>query len=98
MVLTPGRFNSAYYDTRLLAREMDVPLVTSRDLLLRMTKVFAKTIRGRQQVDVIYRRVDDEFLDPLVFRADSTLGVAGLMSAYLQNNVVIAEMHQEQGC
>ena len=90
MVLTPGRFNSAYYEHAFLAREMDVPLVTSRDLFVENDKVFAKTIRGRQQVDVIYRRVDDEFLDPLVFRADSTLGVAGLMSAYLQNNVVIA--------
>jgi uncharacterized circularly permuted ATP-grasp superfamily protein len=90
VVLTPGRFNSAYYEHSFLAREMDVPLVTSRDLFVEDDKVFVKTIRGRQQVDVIYRRVDDDFLDPLSFRPDSTLGVAGLMSAYLQHNVVIA--------
>ena len=90
VVLTPGRFNSAYYEHAFLAREMDVPLVTSRDLFVENDRVFVKTIRGRQQVDVIYRRVDDDFLDPLTFRPDSTLGVAGLMSAYLQKNVVIA--------
>ena len=90
VVLTPGRFNSAYYEHSFLAREMDVPLVTSRDLFVENDRVFVKTIRGRQQVDVIYRRVDDDFLDPLTFRPDSTLGVAGLMSAYLQKNVVIA--------
>ncbi len=90
VVLTPGRFNSAYYEHSFLAREMDVPLVTSRDLFVEDEKVFVKTIRGRQQVDVIYRRVDDDFLDPLSFRPDSSLGVAGLMSAYLQHNVVIA--------
>jgi len=90
VVLTPGRFNSAYYEHSFLAREMDVPLVTSRDLFVDDSKVYVKTIRGRQRVDVIYRRVDDAFLDPLCFKPDSTLGVAGLMSAYLQNNVVIA--------
>ena len=90
VVLTPGRFNSAYYEHAFLAREMDVPLVTSRDLFIENDHVFVKTVRGRQQVDVIYRRLDDDFLDPLTFRPDSTLGVAGLMSAYLQNNVVIA--------
>lgn len=90
VVLTPGRFNSAYYEHAFLAREMDVPLVTSRDLFVENAKVYVKTIRGRQQVDVIYRRVDDAYLDPLCFRPDSTLGVPGLMSAYLQHNVVIA--------
>ncbi len=69
---------------------MDVPLVSSRDLFVENDHVYVKTIRGRQRVDVIYRRVDDAFLDPLAFRPDSTLGVAGLMSAYLQHNVVIA--------
>ena len=69
---------------------MSVPLVTSRDLFVENDKVYVKTIRGRQQVDVIYRRVDDAYLDPLCFRPDSHLGVAGLMSAYLQHNVVIA--------
>ncbi|AUX89297.1 MULTISPECIES: circularly permuted type 2 ATP-grasp protein [Acinetobacter] len=89
VVLTPGRFNSAYYEHACLARDMDVPLVTSRDLFVENSKVYVKTIRGRQQVDVIYRRVDDAYLDPLCFKPDSTLGVPGLMSAYLQHNVVI---------
>ena len=90
VVLTPGRYNSAYYEHSFLAREMDVPLVTSRDLFVENDKVYVKTIRGRQQVDVIYRRVDDAYLDPLCFMPDSSLGVAGLMSAYLCHNVVIA--------
>ncbi|MFT2242690.1 circularly permuted type 2 ATP-grasp protein, partial [Klebsiella pneumoniae] len=71
-------------------REMGVPLVTSSDLFVLNDKVYVKTVRGKQQVDVIYRRVDDAFLDPLCFRPDSTLGVPGLMSAYLQHHVVIA--------
>ncbi len=71
VVLTPGRFNSAYYEHAFLAREMDVPLVTSRDLFVDDSKVYVKTIRGRQRVDVIYRRVDDAFLDPLCFKPDS---------------------------
>jgi uncharacterized circularly permuted ATP-grasp superfamily protein len=90
VVLTPGRFNSAYYEHAFLAREMDVPLVTANDLFVEHDKVYVKTVRGRQQVDVIYRRLDDAFLDPLCFRPDSTLGVPGLMSAYLRHNVVIA--------
>lgn len=90
VVLTPGRYNSAYYEHAFLAREMDVPLVTSKDLFVENDKAYVKTIRGRQQVHVIYRRLDDAFIDPLCFRSDSTLGVPGLMSAYLQNNVVIA--------
>lgn len=90
VVLTPGRYNSAYYEHAFLAREMGVPLVTSRDLFVENDKVYVKTVRGRQQVDVIYRRLDDGFLDPLSFKPDSTLGVAGLMSAYLSRNVVIA--------
>jgi uncharacterized circularly permuted ATP-grasp superfamily protein len=90
VVLTPGRYNNAYYEHAFLAREMDVPLVTSRDLFVENDKVYVKTIRGRQQVDVIYRRIDDAYLDPLCFKAESQLGVAGLMSAYLQHNVVIA--------
>ena len=90
VVLTPGRFNSAYYEHVFLAREMAVPLVTHRDLLVENHKVYMKTVRGRRQVDVIYRRIDDTFLDPLCFRADSTLGIPGLMSAYLHHNVVLA--------
>lgn len=90
VVLTPGRYNSAYYEHAFLAREMDVPLVTSCDLFVENNKVYVKTIRGRQQVDVIYRRIDDAFIDPLAFRPDSSLGVPGLMAAYLSHNVVIA--------
>ena len=90
VVLTPGKFNSAYYEHAFLAREMDVPLVTSRDLFVEHDKVYVKTIRGRQQVDVIYRRLDDAYLDPLCFLPDSRLGVPGLMSAYLSRNVVIS--------
>ena len=90
VVLTPGRYNSAYYEHSFLAREMDVPLVTARDLFVDNNKVYVKTIYGKQQVHVIYRRLDDAFLDPLSFRSDSTLGVAGLMAAYLSHNVVIA--------
>ena len=90
VVLTPGRYNSAYYEHAFLAREMDIPLVTSLDLFVENDKVYMKTIRGRQQVHVIYRRLDDAFIDPLAFKPDSTLGVPGLMSAYLKHNVVIA--------
>ena len=90
VVLTPGRYNSAYYEHAFLAREMDVALVTATDLFVENDKVYMKTIRGRQQVHVIYRRLDDAFIDPLAFRPDSILGVAGLMSAYLKHNVVIA--------
>jgi uncharacterized circularly permuted ATP-grasp superfamily protein len=90
VVLTPGRYNSAFYEHCFLAREMDVPLVTGSDLFVENSKVYVKTLRGKQQVDVIYKRLDDGFLDPLCFMPDSTLGVAGLMSAYLKHNVVIA--------
>ena len=90
VVLTPGRYNSAYYEHAFLAREMDVPLVTSRDLFVENDKVYVKTVRGRQQVDVIYRRIDDAYLDPLCFNPDSALGVPGLMSAYLRRNVALA--------
>ena len=89
VVLTPGRYNSAYYEHCFLAREMEVPLVTGQDLFVENCKVYVKTIRGKQQVDVIYKRLDDAFIDPLCFMPDSTLGVAGLISAYLAHNVVI---------
>ena len=90
VVLTPGHFNSAYYEHAFLAREMDVPLVGANDLFVENGKVYLKSIQGRKQVDVIYRRLDDDFLDPLAFRADSVLGVPGLMSAYRNRSVVIA--------
>ncbi len=89
VVLTPGRFNSAYYEHAFLAREMNVPLVHGYDLIVEDNKVYIQTVRGRVQVDVIYRRIDDGFLDPLAFRSDSALGVSGLMSAYLAGNVAI---------
>ena len=89
VLLTPGVFNSAYYEHSFLARQMGVQLVEGRDLLVNNHKVYMKTTAGLQQVDVIYRRVDDEFLDPLVFKQDSALGVAGLMSAYRKGNVAI---------
>ncbi|GAC1377813.1 MAG: circularly permuted type 2 ATP-grasp protein [Aquirhabdus sp.] len=90
VVLTPGRFNSAYYEHASLAREMDVPLVTGQDMFVDGAEVFLKTIAGRQKVDVIYRRLDDAFLDSLAFRPDSMLGVSGLMSAYRAGNVILA--------
>ena len=89
VLLTPGIFNSAYYEHTFLARYMGIELVEGRDLVVDDHKVYMKTTRGKRLVDVIYRRVDDEFLDPLVFRPDSALGVPGLMSAYRRGNVAI---------
>ena len=89
VLLTPGIFNSAYYEHTFLARQMGIQLVEGRDLVVDNQKVYMKTTAGLSQVDVIYRRVDDEFLDPLVFRPDSALGVPGLMSAYRKGNVAI---------
>lgn len=89
VLLTPGIYNSAYYEHTFLARSMGIELVEGRDLVIKDHKVFMKTTRGLRQVDVIYRRVDDEFLDPLVFRSDSLLGVPGLMSAYRKGTVAI---------
>jgi len=89
VLLTPGVFNSAYYEHTFLARQMGIQLVEGRDLLVDKQKVYMKTTAGLKQVDVIYRRVDDEFLDPLVFKPNSSLGVPGLMSAYRKGNVAI---------
>jgi uncharacterized circularly permuted ATP-grasp superfamily protein len=89
VLLTPGVFNSAYFEHTFLARQMGIPLVEGRDLLVNNHKVYMKTTAGLQQVHVIYRRIDDEFLDPLVFRPDSALGVPGLISAYRKGNVAI---------
>jgi len=88
-LLTPGVFNSAYYEHTFLARQMGIELVEGRDLVVDNHKVYMKTTNGLQQVHVIYRRVDDEFLDPLVFRPDSVLGVPGLVGAYRKGNVAI---------
>ncbi|WP_460772759.1 circularly permuted type 2 ATP-grasp protein [Microbacterium sp. GXF7504] len=90
VVLTPGVYNSAYFEHTLLARLMGVELVEGRDLLCSGGRVFMRTTRGPKRVDVIYRRVDDDFLDPLQFRADSMLGSPGLMLAARMGNVTIA--------
>ena len=89
VLLTPGIYNSAYFEHSTLAKLMGIELVEGRDLVVDNLKVYKKTTRGLVQVDVIYRRVDDEFLDPLVFRPDSQLGVAGLYWAYRAGNVNI---------
>ena len=89
VLLSPGIYNSAYFEHSTLARLMGIQLVEGRDLVVHDHVVYMKTTRGRARVDVIYRRVDDEFLDPLVFRADSTLGVPGLYWAHRKGNVAI---------
>lgn len=90
VLLSPGIFNSAYYEHAFLARQMGVDLVEGRDLLVHDNVVYMRTTSGVRRVDVIYRRIDDDFIDPLAFRHDSALGVAGLMNAYRAGNVVIA--------
>ena len=90
VVLTPGVHNSAYFEHALLAREMGVELVEGRDLVCAGNRVAMRTTAGEQRVDVIYRRIDDEFLDPVQFRADSILGVAGLLNAARAGQVTIA--------
>jgi uncharacterized circularly permuted ATP-grasp superfamily protein len=89
VVLTPGHYNSAYYEHSFLADSMGIELVEAADLVVDDDRVFMRTTAGRVQVDVIYRRVDDDFLDPLVFRPDSMLGVPGLIAAYAAGNVAI---------
>jgi uncharacterized circularly permuted ATP-grasp superfamily protein len=90
VLLTPGVYNSAYYEHSFLADKLGIELVEGRDLLVRDEVVYMRTTQGPKRVDVIYRRVDDDFLDPLAFRPDSTLGVPGLMSAYMAGNVTLA--------
>jgi uncharacterized circularly permuted ATP-grasp superfamily protein len=90
VVLSPGIHNSAYFEHSFLAREMGVPLVEGRDLLVEGNRVFMRRTHGKQPVDVIYRRIDDDFLDPLTFRRDSLLGVPGLVNAYREGNVALA--------
>ncbi len=90
VVLTPGLYNSAYYEHSFLADKLGVELVEGRDLFVEDDQVFMRTTLGPRRVDVIYRRVDDEFLDPLVFNPESVLGVPGLIGAYLAGNVTIA--------
>ncbi|HZB47180.1 MAG TPA: circularly permuted type 2 ATP-grasp protein [Pyrinomonadaceae bacterium] len=90
VLLTPGVYNSAYFEHAFLARQMGIELVEGRDLLTHNNVVYMRTTAGLRRVDVIYRRVDDDFLDPLVFRADSSLGVPGLFNAYRAGNVALA--------
>ncbi len=89
VLLTPGLYNSAYYEHSTLARLMGVELVEGRDLLMDNNKVFMKTSKGLEKVDIIYRRVDDDFLDPISFNQSSVLGVPGILEAYKKRNVII---------
>lgn len=90
VVLTPGVYNSAYFEHCFLARQMGVEIVEGRDLVIQNDRVYLRSITGLQQVDVIYRRIDDDFLDPEVFRKDSLLGVPGIVGAYKAGNVSLA--------
>ena len=90
VLLTPGVYNSAYYEHSFLADNLGIELVEGRDLVVKGEVVYMRTTEGLKRVDVIYRRIDDDFLDPLVFRSDSALGVPGLMSAYHAGSVTLA--------
>lgn len=90
VVLTPGMYNSAYFEHAFLAQQMGIELVEGQDLFVEDDFVYMRTTRGPQRVDVIYRRLDDDFMDPEVFRKDSTLGCAGLLRAYRAGNVTLA--------
>jgi len=90
VLLSPGIHNSAYYEHSFLADHLGIELVEGRDLLVKTDAVYMRTTEGLKRVDVIYRRIDDDFLDPLVFRPDSALGVPGLMSAYQAGNITLA--------
>jgi uncharacterized circularly permuted ATP-grasp superfamily protein len=90
VILTPGMANSAYFEHSFLAREMGIALVEGRDLIVEDNYVYMRTTSGKQKVDVIYRRIDDDFLDPLTFRRDSMLGVPGLVNVYREGNVALA--------
>jgi uncharacterized circularly permuted ATP-grasp superfamily protein len=90
VLLSPGVYNSAYFEHTYLARQLGIPLVEGRDLLTHDNAVYMRTTAGLRRVDVIYRRIDDDFVDPLVFRKDSVLGVPGLFNAYRSGNVTLA--------
>jgi uncharacterized circularly permuted ATP-grasp superfamily protein len=90
VVMTPGSYNSAYFEHAYLASQMGVELVEGQDMFVHQQKVYMHTTDGPQQIHVIYRRVDDDFIDPRAFRPDSTLGVPGLMDAYCSGNVALA--------
>ncbi len=90
VLLTPGQYNSAYFEHAFLAQQMGVELVEGADLFVKDDVVYMRTTSGPQPVDVVYRRIDDDFLDPLAFRSDSMLGVPGLVSAYRKGHVTLA--------
>ncbi len=90
VLLTPGHFNSAYFEHAFLAQQMGIELVEGQDLFVQNEHVYMRTTQGPQRVDVIYRRIDDDFLDPMAFRPDSMLGVPGLMAAYRAGRVTVA--------
>jgi uncharacterized circularly permuted ATP-grasp superfamily protein len=90
VLLTPGAYNSAYFEHAFLAQQMGIELVEGQDLFVRDAVLYMRTTRGPERVDVVYRRLDDDFLDPLTFRPDSTLGVPGLLTAYRAGHVTIA--------
>src|SRR5690606_27372074 len=89
-ILTPGIYNSAYFEHSYLAQQMGVELVTGMDLIVRSKKVYMQTTKGLEQIDVLYRRIDDTFLDPLAFNPESMLGVPGLFEAYKAGNIGLA--------
>ncbi|NOT63783.1 MAG: circularly permuted type 2 ATP-grasp protein [Acidobacteria bacterium] len=90
VLLTPGIYNSAYYEHSFLARQMGIEIVEGRDLVCHENRVYTRTTHGLKRVDVIYRRVDDTYIDSLAFRSDSMLGVAGLLNAYRAGNITLA--------
>ena len=90
VLLSPGIYNSAYFEHTFLAQRMGIELVEGRDLVVNHNRVHMRTTRGLERIDVIYRRIDDDFLDPLTFRPDSTLGVPGLVTAYRAGQVALA--------
>src|SRR5262249_21731468 len=90
VLLTPGMYNSAYFEHSFLAQQMGIQLVEGRDLAVQDQMVWMRTTKGFRRVDVVYRRIDDDFLDPLTFRPDSLLGVPGLIEAYRAGNVALA--------
>src|SRR5206468_11033653 len=90
VLLSPGIYSSAYFEHTFLAQRMGIELVEGRDLVVDRCRVYMRTTRGLERVDVIYRRIDDDFLDPLTFRTDSALGVPGLVNAYRAGQVALA--------
>ena len=90
VLLTPGSYNSAYFEHTFLAQQMGIELVEGQDLFVRENTVYMRTTKGPRRVDVIYRRIDDDFIDPLAFRKDSMLGVPGLFAAYRAGKVTLA--------